>query len=182
MDRKALSADVRSFSMLRSTWSIILISLFVLSNPVQSQSSNDTFVLDNSIMRGADDPYMMPYYTGKILPTPRKVKYKDVYVPLADTAIVLNGIEQNDPRLTYLLERITRYGGTYEFVEEAKARHTCVIIVNDDTLDIPQNPQGYHIRSSGNIISLKGSDFQGLLWAISSLNQMIFLKNGEPVV
>ena len=131
-------------------------------------------------MFGEDEnPYMMPYYTGKILPTPQKVVYKQEYISLANTAIVLNNITKNDPRLDYLLQRITRYGGNYAFVEKPNAKYTCIININDDTLKAPNNPQGYIIKSVGNKISLKGNDFQGLLWAISSLNQMIFNENGE---
>ena len=154
----------------------------ISTDAVRSKSSNQTFVLIDSIMGGADNPYMMPYYTGKILPTPQKVEYKNEYLLLANTAIILNNVQQNDPRLKYLLERITIYGGKYHFVAEANEEHTCVIKINDATLNTPQNPQGYVIKSSGNTISLKGSDFQGLLWAISSLNQMIFVRDGESVV
>ena len=161
---------------------LLLLLTVALASPVQSHSPGTASSLDSSIMGGADDPYMMPYYTGKILPTPRDVIYRNEYISLADTAVILNGIDRNDPRLHYLIDRITRYGGHSEFVEQANAHHTCVITINDDTLDAPQNPQGYRIRSSGNVVSLKGTDFQGLLWAISSLNQMIFLENGEPVV
>ncbi len=131
---------------------------------------------------GADNPYMMPYYTGEILPTPQNVEYKDEYLSLANTAIILNNAEQNDSRLKYLLERIIRYGGEYEFVTEATEEHTCVIKINDNALTPPTNPQGYIINSIDNTISLKGTDFQGLLWAISSLNQMIFDNNGESVI
>ena len=133
----------------------------------------------------ADDPYMMPYYTGKIIPTPRVVEYKNKNISLANTAIILNEIEEGDPRLKYLLERITRYGGKYEFVEVANAEHTCIIKINDERLNAPQAqdyPQGYVISSNGNTISIKGSDFQGLLWAISSLNQMISNKDGKSFV
>ena len=27
-----------------------------------------------------DDPYMMPYYTGEIIPTPKKARYKNEYI------------------------------------------------------------------------------------------------------
>ena len=143
-------------------------------------TSNKTITFDFST--DADDPYMMPYYTGKILPTPQNAEYKNEYVSLANTAIILNNIRQDDPRLKYLLERITIYGGKYHFVTEANEEHTCVIKINDETLNSPQNPQGYIIKSNGKIFSLKGTDFQGLLWAISSLNQMIFVQNGETVI
>ena len=151
-------------------------------NAVHHKSLNQFFVLDNTIKAGIDDPYMMPYYTGKILPTPQKVEYKNEYLSLAQTAIILNHVGQNDLRLKYLLERITRYGGNYEFVTEANSKHTCVIKINDDALNTPLNAQGYVIKSNGKTLSLKGSDFQGLLWAISSLNQMVFIKHGETVI
>ncbi len=128
------------------------------------------------------DPYMMPYYTGRILPEPKQVEYKNEFLSLANTAIILNNVEQNDPRLKYLLDRITRYGGKYVFATDVNDDYTCIIKVNDDALTPPQHPQGYVIQSSGKTISLKGSDYQGLLWAISSLNQMIFNQNGVAVV
>ena len=142
-------------------------------------SSSKTITFDFST---GTDPYMMPYYTGKILPTPKAVVYNDEYLSLANTAIILNNVEQTDPRLKYLLERISLYGGNYEFATEASAENTCVIKVNDDALTPPQNTQGYVIKSTGKTISLKGADFQGLLWAISSVNQMIFIKDGKTVV
>ena len=143
-------------------------------------TSDKTITFDFST--GADDPYMMPYYTGKILPSPKNVEYKNKYLSLANTAIILNNIEPNDPRLKYLLDRITRYGGKYVFATQESPEYTCVIKINDDTLIPPQNPQGYVIKSSSKILSLKGTDFQGLLWAISSLNQMIFMKDGQTVI
>ncbi len=152
------------------------------TNAIQNKPINKTFILDNTIMGEVDNPYMMPYYTGKILPTPQKVKYKNKYISLANTSIILNNIKQNDARLKYLLERITRYGGKYEFVEKENTKHTCILKINDNTLNTPQNLQGYVIKSNNKTVSLKGSDYQGLLWAISSLNQMIFIKNGKSVV
>ncbi len=143
-------------------------------------TSDKTIIFDFSTV--ADDPYMMPYYTGKILPTPKNVVYNNEYLSLANTAIILNSIEQNDPRLKYLLDRITRYGGKYVFATQESAEYTCIIKINDASLTPPPNPQGNVIQSSGKILSLNGTDFQGLLWAISSLNQMIFIKDGETVV
>ena len=152
------------------------------ANAFQRDTKDPAGVLDNSIMGGADNPYMMPYYTGRVLPSPQKAEYKDKYLSLSKTAIVLNGIHSNDPRLKYLLQRIALYGGKYEIVKLGGTAHTCVITINDAALAPPKNPQGYIIQSNGKNISLKASDFQGLLWAISSLNQMIFVMDGEPVV
>lgn len=142
-------------------------------------TSSKTIFFDFSF---GTDPYMMPYYTGKILPTPKQVEYSDEYLSLSNTAIILNDIDQDDPRLKYLLDRITRYGGKYEIVSEANSDYTCIIKVNDDSLTPPQAPQGYIIESNGRTISLKGFDYQGLLWAISSLNQMIFYHDGKTLV
>ena len=96
----------------------------ISTNAVQNKSLNQSIILTDSIIGGADNPYMMPYYTGEILPTPQKVEYKNEYLSLANTAIILNNVEQNDPRLKYLLERIARYGGKYKLVTEANAEHT----------------------------------------------------------
>lgn len=130
----------------------------------------------------SSDPYMMPYYTGVIIPTPQKAEYKDTYISLTNTAIILNNIKQDDPRLKYLLERIIRYGGQYKIVKESAPEHSCIIRINDDDLKTPEKEQGYAIKSSEKTFSLKGDGFQGLLWAISSLNQMIFIKDGKPVI
>ncbi len=137
---------------------------------------------DKTIIFDFDNPYMMPYYTGKILPTPKNVVYNNEYLSLANTAIILNNINPNDSRLKYLLDRITRYGGKYVFATQESAEYTCIIKINDGSLTPPQDPQGNVISSSGKIVSLNGTDYQGLLWAISSLNQMIFIKDGETVV
>ena len=137
---------------------------------------------DKTITFDFDDPYMMPYYTGKILPTPKNVVYNNEYLSLANTAIILNNIQQTDPRLKHLLDRITRYGGKYVFASQDSPEYTCIIKINDASLTPPLNVQGNIIQSSGKTVSLNGTDYQGLLWAISSLNQMIFIKDGETVV
>ncbi len=153
---------------------------------------------------GSDDKYMMPYYTGKIIPTPQQVEYKDTYLSLSNVAIVLNNISSDDPRLIYLTDRITRYGGKYNFIigsdkskgivswikrlighdplKEATSNHTSVFIINATTLEPPKHKQGYVVKSKGKRIALRGNDYQGLLWAISSVNQMIFIKDGNSVV
>ncbi len=135
---------------------------------------------DNNV--NLKDPYMMPYYTGVIVPTPQQVEYKDEYLSLTNTGIILNDIKQDDARLKYLLERIIRYGGKYEIIEKPASNYTCVIIMNANDIEAPRKAEGYAIKTDGKTISLKGNDFQGLLWAISSLNQMIFIKDGKAVV
>ena len=126
--------------------------------------------------------YSMPYYTGSIIPSPQSVTYKDKYLSLSNSAIILNGLSKDDPRVQYLLQRITQYGGSYKFITKMDNNYTCIIKLNDKKLIPPKKPQGYVIKSNGKTISLKGSDFQGLLWAISSLNQMIFTKDNDTLV
>ncbi len=140
---------------------------------------NNLFAVNTNVVGNSDDLYMIPYYTGVIVPSPQNVEYKDEYISLNNTAIILHEIKQDDPRLKYLLDRIIRYGGKYEIVEIPRAEHSCIIKINDPEIKIPEHVQGYAIKSSGKTISIRGSDFQGLLWAVSSLNQMIFIKNGN---
>ncbi len=152
------------------------------SASTMTQTNQASQLNGSSIVGYKSDPMMMPYYTGKIIPTPKHATYKDEYISITNTAIILNDIAKDDIRLKYLLDRITRYNGKYEITEKPTEKHTCIIKINDESIDSPEQEQGYTIKSSDKTISIKGTDFQGLLWAISSLNQMIFIKNGEPVV
>ncbi|NLB55773.1 MAG: hypothetical protein GX811_08430, partial [Lentisphaerae bacterium] len=71
------------------------------------QSTGDP-VLD----RLASDPLMVPYYTGKVLPTPQKVVYRDEYFPLKRVAVVVgDDLENPVPIIAILRERIEQYGG-----------------------------------------------------------------------
>jgi hypothetical protein len=76
-------------------------------------SGSTLFGVETNVAGNSDDPYMMPYYTGVIVLTPQQVEYKDEYISLANTAVILNDIKPDDARLKYLLERIARYGGKY---------------------------------------------------------------------
>ena len=59
-----------------------------------------------------NDPLMMPYYTGHILPTPQKVEYRDEFLPLGNVAIVVGkDVVNPDPLVGVLMDRIVRYGG-----------------------------------------------------------------------
>ena len=134
------------------------------------------------------DIMMMPYYTGTILPTPQQVKYEKSFLSLDRTGIILaDDIEKTDGRLSYLLDRINRYGGEYEFITPSMNQDkTCLIYIGNtqeaEDLSVPAKPQGYLIKSDRKKIILKAYDHQGLLWAISSLNQMIRIDDHNPQV
>ena len=57
-------------------------------------------------------PYRLPYFTGKILPTPQQVEYSDRAVSLEHAGVLLgDGIAVDDGRLRELRGRIDAYGG-----------------------------------------------------------------------
>jgi len=130
----------------------------------------------------SDDPRMMPYYTGAIIPVPHKVEYFDKYLSLKNTGIVLKDVKKNDPRLMYLLERISRYSGKYEFTTSPGQSYSCVIHINTGKISAPPKAEGYAIKTEGENVYIQGSDFRGLLWAFSSLNQMIFIDKGKTLL
>ena len=95
------------------------------------------------------DVMMMPYYTGTIIPTPQQAKYGKTFLSLDRTGIVLaDDIMSTDSRLSYLLDRITRYGGNYGFVSPSGVQgKTCLIYVGNtkEASDLipPEKPQEY---------------------------------------
>ncbi|MDD5676824.1 MAG: beta-N-acetylglucosaminidase domain-containing protein [Kiritimatiellae bacterium] len=158
--------------------STILISLCVLNSVMASKIQ---------VAGQSDDPLMMPYYTGDIIPTPQKAEYTKQFISLKNAGVILGkDVEKTDARLQYLLDRITRYGGTYDFVAADNRTNACLIFVGDTPeaagWSAPARPQGYAIKTVGNKVFLKGHDHQGLLWAISSLNQMILIRDGAPLL
>ena len=159
-----------------------LLATLLLSVSTLSASASEI-----NVAGGSDDPYMMPYYTGNILPAPQKAVYSERYLSLKTTGIILGKeIEKTDGRLKYLLERIKRYGGSYQFIDKTDDSKSCLIYIGDTTesktLTPPDKAQGYQIKSMGKRVFLKPHDHQGLLWAISSLNQMILIRGEETLL
>ena len=141
-----------------------------------------------------DDPYLMPYYTGKVYPTPQKASYRDEYFPLDDVGLLVGKeIENPEPLLNVLIERIQRYGGNATREHSFGEKHTTWVSLGDTALSskiqglpvVPEREEGYVIgagKVNGRPIAvLKGHDRLGLLWAISSLNQLVHLREGKPV-
>ncbi|MDD5679053.1 MAG: beta-N-acetylglucosaminidase domain-containing protein [Kiritimatiellae bacterium] len=141
--------------------------------------------------RLATDPYMIPFYTGAILPKPQIVAYSQEFYSL-DNAGILAGrdVVPDDPRLKILLNRITQYGGNYKIVASLDNDCDTIFAVGDtgvsDGLKVPENAQGYAIRcfkkDGKNIVAFKGRDHLGALWAINSLVQMITLREDKTVL
>jgi len=141
-----------------------------------------------------NDPLMMPYYTGNILPTPQKVVYRDTFIPMAEVAIVVGKeVENPAPLVEVLIDRITRYGGKATVVSMPEAKYTAVVSLGDTAWArqlkalpaVPEREQGYILQvgavSDKPLIVLKGHDRLGLLWAISSLTQLIHWRDGQIV-
>jgi len=145
-------------------------------------------------VKSTDDPLCMPYYTGKILPTPQQAVYRDDVIPLASVAVTVGqDVVNADPLVEVLTERIRRYGGKTEVVDSLGEGPRACISLGDTpvsrqvkgTPEVPGKPQGYilHAGEVGGrpVVVLKGSDRQGMLWAISSFCQLVHRRDGETV-
>ncbi|NOY83165.1 MAG: hypothetical protein GXP31_19400 [Kiritimatiellaeota bacterium] len=142
-----------------------------------------------------EDPSRMPFYTGTILPAPQRVTYKDEFFPLANTAALLGSdVRPHEPYVRELRERIERYGGKVAVVDSSAADCDCLIILGDAEAGrsllngrrAPDREQGY-LLLSGTVdgkkaVILRGHDRLGLLWAISSFNQLVHDRDGKPLV
>ncbi|MBI2190668.1 MAG: beta-N-acetylglucosaminidase domain-containing protein [Planctomycetes bacterium] len=140
------------------------------------------------------DPLMAPYYTGSILPTPQKADYRDEFIPMANAAIVVGkDVENPDPLVEVLTDRITRYGGQAAVVNAPTAEHTAVVSLGNTDISqqakdlpaVPEREQGYilHITKAADkpLVVLKGHDRLGLLWSIASLMQLIHWRDGQTM-
>lgn len=138
------------------------------------------------------DPLAMPYYTGNISPTPQRVTYQDTFVSLAKTGILVGkDVENPLPLVQLLLDRITRHGGAARVVQAPEGDLTALISLGQTDLAVqpglpaaPEREQAYRITSGtvggGTVVFLKGHERQGLLWAISSFNQLVHREDGQP--
>ncbi|MDD5676739.1 MAG: beta-N-acetylglucosaminidase domain-containing protein [Kiritimatiellae bacterium] len=140
--------------------------------------------------------FMVPFFTGKIYPTPHDAKYLDEWIPLGKTGIVPGaGVKKDDARLAVLLERIVRYGGSVKILDAAKDSrdvdsYICVGAgAEADKLCVdkpPARPEGF-LLDAGQLEGkpaavVKGHDSLGLLWGITALNQMITRQDGKTVL
>jgi len=140
------------------------------------------------------DPLMAPYYTGNITPTPQEVEYRDEFLPMGKVAIVVGkDVENPDPQVEVLVERITRYGGKATVVSAPGAEHTAVVSLGDTEFSreakgvptVPDKSEGYLIYTTQvggkPVFILKGHDRLGVLWSIASLMQLIHWRDGKTL-
>ena len=139
-----------------------------------------------------NDPLMMPYYTGNILPTPQKADYREEFLSMKNVAIIVGDDVVNPvPLVEVLTDRIQRYGGAAEATADPQEAHTAIVSLGDTKLAsqakgvpaVPNREQGYVLHATNGqgkpLIVLKGHDRLGLLWAISSLAQLVHWRDGQ---
>jgi hypothetical protein len=164
---------------------VLLMAMAVMATAAENTAESVEDRLRN-------DPYMIPFYTGKVLPFPREVVDHAEFYPLADAGILLGGgIAADDARLRLLLNRITQYGGAYKFVDTPDADCATIFVVGDAPSGLamptpPEHPQGYAVRCEQRhgrkLVMFSGRDHLGLTWAVNSLIQLITWKDGACVL
>lgn len=138
-----------------------------------------------------EDVLRMPFYTGRILPTPQKVVYSDRFASLSNTGLLLGAdIMPDDPRLNVLRTRLARYGGRVKPAASLSEDCSAFLCLGETEpgkgMAAPDKDEGYVIqwsrRNGKDVAILKAHDRRGLLWAIVSLNQLVTQQDGKAVV
>jgi len=142
----------------------------------------------------ASDPKAVPCYTGKVHPFPREAAYQDVFLPLAQTGLLLGqDVAADDGRVALLKERVERYGGKARVVRAAEEPCDTLVMIGEtgghrEALGDkapPPRAEGFLIHATlkegKGLVFLKGHDFHGLLWAITSFSQLVTVENGRTV-
>ncbi len=126
------------------------------------------------------------YYTGKIFPKPKQVKYAERTLPLGTVAIETGRtFPGDDYKVRFLKHRLESLGAKVELFSSGTAvgNHDAVIKLNaGGGVPAPAKPQGYSVAFSGNTAAVNSHDSSGLLWGIVSLLQMTEKKNGSAVI
>ncbi len=164
-----------------STASLVLLSTFSL--------------MANTDLPISQESFGMPYYTGTVYPTPQDATYHETLLP-AGKVLILPGQDYTpDAILLQLLQqRIVESGGEIVWITsfDEAAEGDLVISVGEHTWNpvlsgsVPQREQGYLIEyaphDGRDIVVLRGYDSQGLVWAVSSLIQLITPTENGPVL
>lgn len=142
----------------------------------------------------AADERAVPFYTGTVYPVPQQAQYRDVFLPLERTGVLLGkDIAPEDARVAPLMERVRRYGGVAQLVKSATDPCDTLVLVGEtglyealrQGLTVPDKAEGYLLHCATHegrsIVFLAGRDFHGLLWAVQSFNQLVTLRDGRPV-
>ncbi len=163
--------------------------LLLLGFLVLSYSPDRAFAAD-----AMPDDRAIPYYTGTVYPTPQQAQYRDEFLPLARVGLLLGkDVVADDPRVAVLVDRLKRHGAQPQIVQSAEERSETLILVGNTgaheallgKLSVPDKPEGYLLHcaktESQHVVFLKGRDFHGLLWAITSFNQLVTTQDERPV-
>ena len=139
------------------------------------------------------DPLMMPYYTGRILPTPRQAVYRDEFLPMGRVAIVVGSdVKAPEPLVALLSDRIARYGGRDAGDEQPGPQCRSGRFAGRDALrPTGRRRTGDSRKGTGlcpaftpadgkPLVVLKGRDRLGLLWAVSSFIQLVHWRGARP--
>ena len=141
--------------------------------------------------RPRTDPSLMPYYTGQVYPTPRQATYQDSFFLLSKAGILVGkDVESPEPLVRVLVDRIKTYGGAAETTRTGEGDFTTLISLGQTEIaakvkapSVPDRAQAYVLASGQadgkNVVVLKGHDRQGLLWAVSSFNQLVHTAGGR---
>jgi hypothetical protein len=170
-----------------------VFSMIVFIFAALSVLSAQTYQVPSNLTSGQR---AMPFYTGKVLPTPQKAKYMDKQLPLNSAVVVAGSKVQNaSAYIAMLRDRIKLHGGhlsKVSSVAEAPAGATVIILGSTqvagglDLPDIPHHSEAYILQArqynSHHIVVLEGKDQQGLLWAVISFNQLVSKQHGKAYV
>ncbi|MDD5678673.1 MAG: FG-GAP-like repeat-containing protein [Kiritimatiellae bacterium] len=137
----------------------------------------------------------VPYYTGKVYPTPQSAQYQETFLPLTRAGLLLGkDIAPDDARVALLIERIKRFGGAADIVKSPQDPCDTLILIGETGLhedliqgkSVPDRAEGYllhcAVKDGKPMVFLRGKDFHGLLWAITAFNQLVKVEKGRPVV
>ncbi len=114
------------------------------------------------------------YYTGKIQPEPKDVKYSGKFLKLDNIVIVPPAnMPLDDLRPRFLRDRIEMNGGKAKIAHQVPADCTGIIRLAIGK-EAPEHSEGYAIDfREPNEIVVTGHDSQGVLWGLVSLAQMV---------
>jgi len=155
------------------------------------------FLTGTEVVPAAEEApeFNVPYYTGKICPTPQSAVYRDDLLRAKTVGLLLGAnIAPDDARVALLTGRIERLGGVVEIVESQDAPCDLMALIGETEygktllkdLEPPKHPEGYLLHSvkgeSKSTVILQGHDFHGLLWAITAFNQLTKVEAGMPVM
>ena len=137
----------------------------------------------------------MPYYTGTVLPTPQQARYGNEDIPLAAASLLVGpGVDPQGPHARFLRTRVETLGGSLRPATNLdQAAQVCVVLGNLPQCakalaktSVPDREQGYTMNTvklgKRTLIVLRGHDSLGLLWAISTFNQLLRRQNGKLFV